>query len=385
MNLRRSVIYHIFLDRFAGFSPEAAARWQEPDFVGGTLRGVQEKLPYLQALGVDILWLSPFCQNAAYHGYFTTDYRAVDPRFGSLEDLRALIAAARAAGMALIADFVPNHCHETHPFFQAARAGDRELRRWFYFDRQGGWQGYNGLGFLPRLNLDHPPARQYMAETARHWLGEGLAGLRLDYAIGPSRSFWRFFRSEVKRAFPEALLIGEVWLGKMLRRDFPRVHIRHKTWRWLRGHIPKDSLQREYAGLLDGVLDFAFQELMVQGLAQEKFPPSELPARLAAHYARYPEGFLLPSFLDSHDMNRFAYEAGGARERVKAAFALQMAQPQPAVIYYGSEIGLPQAESVWTGIPHADLHARRPMVWDPAQQDQELLAWVRAQIARRRW
>jgi len=361
--LNRAVIYHIFLDRFAGVDPALEGRWDEPIFLGGNLSALEDRLPYLQELGVDIVWLSPFFKTEAFHGYHITDFKAVDPRFGTMEDFESLLTAIKRAGMRIMIDFVPNHCSDQHPIFQAALKGDKELRKWFYFNAKGEYLGYQGYGFLPKVNLDYPAAREYFIEAARFWVEKGVDALRLDYAIGPSFEFWAAFRDALKPDFPDVLLLGEVWLDKVLNRDLGQVHIRNKWLRWLKGTIHRDDLQRDHIGLLDGVLDFCFHQIMLEKAAHADLDREELQKELTRHYGRYPDGYVLPSFLDNHDVNRFLFEAGQDEQKLFKAFEVQMAQDQPAVIYYGTELGLSQTQSVWRNVPFADIEARRPMPW----------------------
>ena len=110
-------IYHIMVDRFTG-DPSLK---NENRFLGGTLHGISEHLDHIQRIGATALLLTPVCVSANYHGYHTTDYMNVDPHFGTLSDLQSLIADVHSRGMKIYADFVPNHCHFTHPFFLEAK------------------------------------------------------------------------------------------------------------------------------------------------------------------------------------------------------------------------------------------------------------------------
>ena len=83
---RRAVIYQVFIDRFNGVRKERNSN----EFLGGNLRGVTEKLDYLEGLGINVIWLSPFCESLSYHGYHVTDFGKVDPHFGVLDDLKAI-------------------------------------------------------------------------------------------------------------------------------------------------------------------------------------------------------------------------------------------------------------------------------------------------------
>ncbi|GAB4407191.1 MAG: hypothetical protein OHK0039_09500 [Bacteroidia bacterium] len=383
--LRRATFYHVLIDRFAGYDPQRDPT--QPVYLGGHLAAITARLPYLQDLGVNTLWLSPFYANVSYHGYHITDFAAVDPQFGTEADLRSLIAAVHSRGMRIIADWVPNHCHASHPFFQAAQAGDPVYRPWFYFDEAGRHQGYHGLGCMPRINLDHPPTRTYMIACACHWLEMGLDGFRLDYVVGPSRAFWSAFRAAIRAAFPAAVLIAEVWLGRLRWRDRHTVDLPRKAyrlWQSRSGEIPKDSLQADYAPYFDGILDFQLHELLSEHLAKGSRPAAALPEALRAHYAAYAPDFALPSFLDNHDIDRFMHTCGGDVARFRQAADLQFSLPQPPIIYYGTEWGMTHPEPLRFGQPYADLVARAPMVWTPTPTQADLRAFFQELLARRR-
>ena len=108
---KNAIIYHIFIDRFAGFSKKEG--WNRPDFLGGNIRGIINKLHYLKELGVNTLWISPFYETSAYHGYHLTNFFRVEPRFGTLKDIKELVEKVHELDVKIIADFVPNHCSYT--------------------------------------------------------------------------------------------------------------------------------------------------------------------------------------------------------------------------------------------------------------------------------
>jgi len=158
--IQNAVIYQILIDRFAGFTHTKG--WDSPEFIGGSLKGIIDKVPYLEELGVDAIWLTPHYQCSAYHGYHVTDYFSVDPHFGSHEDFRELVSAVHAVGMRMIIDFVPNHCSRLHPFFQQAIA-DRssEYVNWFYFRKwPDEYLRFLSIDELPKINLSFGPARR---------------------------------------------------------------------------------------------------------------------------------------------------------------------------------------------------------------------------------
>lgn len=127
-----SIIYQILIDRFAGFN--SVNNWDKPQFLGGNIKGITEKLPYLKELGINTIWISPFYKCSEYHGYHITDFFEVEPRFGSMKDLQELIESSHKINIKIIADFVANHCSNIHPFFiDAQNNKNSKYRNWFYF------------------------------------------------------------------------------------------------------------------------------------------------------------------------------------------------------------------------------------------------------------
>jgi cyclomaltodextrinase len=363
---REAIVYHIFVDRFAkGGGGSLPQRWLAPaelnEFVGGNLRGVIERLDYLADLGVTALWLSPIFRTTSYHGYDTSDFFAVDPRFGSDDDLRALVQAAHTRGLRVILDFVANHTSvEFPPFVEARRDSASPRRNWFRFDRayKHGYRAFFDVASMPQLDTDQPAVRDYLIQAAQHWLKEyDVDGYRLDYAAGPSHAFWSEFRAGCRQVKPDCWLFGEVTLAG-------------------------DAL-RAYVGRLDGCLDFALCRLLRQLCAGPQ--PSIGLAEFANGVERsraffgVDGDFLLPSFLDNHDMNRFLWVAGNDKQRLRLAAGLLFALGGPPILYYGAEIGLSQPR----GKGPSCEEARHPMRWDEAQ-DQELLAFFKQWIMARR-
>jgi glycosidase len=378
--LKNSVIYHIFVDRFAGFqSPE---NWDQPVFLGGTIRGIINKLPYMKDLGVTTLWISPFYKTSAYHGYHITDFYQVDPHFGSIEDIKDLIHASHEQNLHIIADFVPNHCSKEHPFFKEAQNDkNSQYKDWFYFTN---WPNeylcFLSVKEIPKLNLNNPVTRDHIVNAAKYWLNTGLDGFRLDHVIGPSHTFWRYFRQQIKGHYPNAVLIGEAWMMGIKQKELRTLHIRNKFFQWLSG-AASDNLLKEYIKELDGVLDFTVQELIKKHMTNPKLSTKKLEKKLQNHYARFPENFLLPTFLDNHDMNRFLFECGNDKEKLKRAATIQFSLPQPAIVYYGTERGMTQTKSQWTILSNGDLQARQPMNWNA--QDEELFTFYKNLIKKK--
>jgi glycosidase len=365
--MKQAAVYHIFIDRFAGF--HSTKNWDQPIFLGGTIKGIIEKLPYLLDLGITTLWISPFYKTSAYHGYHITDFYQVDPRFGTLEDIKELIRQSHKNNLHIITDFVPNHCSKEHPFFkEAQQEKNSQYREWFYFTN---WPDeylcFLSIKDIPKLNLSNPATRDHIINAAKYWLNLGFDGFRLDHVIGPSHEFWEHFTKEIKNQFPNTVLIGEAWMMGIKRHELRTLQVRHKYLKWLSGDA-SDHLFKEYHGTLDGVLDFKVQELIKQ-VVTKNISEHTFRKQLHNHYAQFPDDFLLPTFLDNHDMDRFLFQCRNDKEKLKEAAAIQFALPQPAIIYYGTETGMTQATSQWSIPSNGDLQARQPMNWDTPDKD----------------
>ena len=359
--LRDAVIYQVFVDRFATTGGQPFAEPATPaGFYGGTLRGVIERIDHVVDLGATCLWLSPVFPSPSHHGYDASDYRSVEPRLGTEDDLRELISIAHDRGVRVILDFVANHVSSEHPAFQAAIADrDSPEAGWFTFTRwPDDYLSFFGVRDHPQLDTDAPGARDELIESARHWLALGVDGFRCDYANGPSHAFWSVFRAATRATSPESITLGEV--------------------------VETPALQRTYVGRLDGCLDFVLLQALRNSFAFGRMPPSELDAFLRRHLGFVPDDFVMPSFLDNHDMNRFLWVVRGDVRRLKLAALCQFTLPYPPIVYYGTEVGLSQERDVRSadGSGHPE-ESRLPMPWGP-DRDEDLLAFYSQLIALRR-
>lgn len=353
-----STIYHIFLDRFC---PGAGRDWRlteaQGDVCGGTLWGVHDKLDYIADLGVNAIWLSPTWASPSFHGYDIINYRRVEPRLGGDAALRAVIEGAHERGIRVLLDMVCNHVSEMHPLFMEAKsAPNSPYRDWFMFDKRlpHGYQTFFGVKSMPCVNLAHPPARNWMIENALYWLREyDVDGFRLDVADGPSPTFWTHFRRACRQVKDDCLLFGEI------------VNTPHEL--------------RPYSGRLDGILDFPLNQAIRNTFGWEVMTEAQLDAFMRHNDAYYPASLLRPIFLDNHDMNRFSYAAGNDVEKMKRAAAFYLNLPGLAVVYYGSEVGIPQSESTEEKGYSA---CRAPMVWDDRQKADLLAVYKEAISAR---
>ncbi|MCG8701712.1 MAG: alpha-amylase family glycosyl hydrolase [Bacteroidales bacterium] len=378
--MKKEIYYHIFIDRFAGY--KKASKGIYPKFLGGSLGGIIDKLDYLVDLGVDVIWLSPFYSTTAYHGYHIIDFENVDPHFGTLNDLVSLIKLAHAKNLKVICDFVPNHCSLEHPFFiHAQNHHDSVYRDWFYFKK---WP-HDYLCFLhfddlPKLNLENSETTSYFLDLAKYWCSFGFDGFRIDHVIGIPNSFLHLLNDTVKGINPDFLLLGEAWGGGLKYRDLPTLRMEDKHAIYKRG-LHQNDIQMKYIDVLDGVLDFEGQSI-ISRVTHKDMSNDVIQKALLYHYSRYPETFLLPSFLDNHDINRFFFTCNQNMDQYKQAFEISLKSPHPTIIYYGDEIPKGQTKDIFNNDPFADIHVRQPMNWNKAYSP--FRQWLKEEIQKRK-
>jgi len=353
-----AIIYHIFVDRFY---PGDGKTWIQTDdlngFCGGTLWGVIEKLDYIQDLGVNCIWLSPTWESPSHHGYDVTDYCKTESRLGGDEALRALIKAAHERGIRVLLDLVCNHISNENPIFQEAlNDKNSRYRDWFIWnDSPIGYRTFFAVESMPQVNLTNPGAKAWMLDIARYWMSEFDAdGYRLDYANGPNPQFWWEFRAACREVKPDSYIFGEV--------------------------VEAPDNIAHYIGRLDGCLDFHIGEALRKTFGWKTMSEKSLNEFVARHKLYFPTDFVMPSFVDNHDMDRFLWIADGDRDALRRAATVQMSLPNPPIIYYGTEVGLNQNVSTHEGGLHM---SRTPMLWDD-EQDHDLLTFYKKIIAARR-
>jgi glycosidase len=209
----------------------------------GDLQGLTDKLDYLQDLGVNAIWLMPVCTSPSYHGYDVTNYKAVQPAYGTKQQYINFVDSAHSRGMKVIFDFVMNHSSSSHPWFVQSKANDpfyKDFYQWSLTDPgntgpwgQDVWYFNNAtLGYyyalfwsgMPDLNYNNQTVQDSMFAIAQFWLDSmHVDGFRLDaapylYDDCPQLSscpgtfqFWQDFHTFYKSVNDSALAVGEVW------------------------------------------------------------------------------------------------------------------------------------------------------------------------------
>lgn len=235
MDPRESIVYQIWPRSFYDANGDGI----------GDLPGVTAKLDYLKELGVDTLWLSPiFPSPNADYGYDISDYRAINPEFGTMEDFERLLAEAKTRGIRILLDLVPNHTSDQHAWFQAALADANSEHRDYYIFRKGknggppnNWLSFFGgsswtkdeksgeyylTSFTPRqcdLNWENPKLRREMYDMMRFWLDKGVEGFRIDVVNLIKKPAGFPDKDPEKRGlqFPAELVTAQPGIHEMLR------------------------------------------------------------------------------------------------------------------------------------------------------------------------
>jgi glycosidase len=361
---RDRVGYEVFVRSFADSNGDGI----------GDLAGLTARLDALNDgdptttsdLGVTLLWLMPVFPTPSYHGYDVTDYRAINPQYGTLSDFDAFLAAAHRRGVKVILDMVLNHSSSQHPWFQDSRSGPTAAKRAWYSWRADdpGWLQPWGSGHvwhpsggayyygifwseMPDLALENPAVEDELVGAMQFWLDRGVDGFRLDairhYVESPtgdlsdqpgSHAFLRRIRARLEASHPNTLLVGEAWTSLETVATY-----------WGTG----DEVQAA----------FAFDEadaLRAAATSGTAAPLVNVVARTEAALAGKDRGFDAP-FLTNHDQVRVMQQLGGDAGAARVAAAALFALPGTPFVYYGEEVGMQG------GVGTDDRLKRTPMRW----------------------
>lgn len=343
----------------------------------GDLKGITEKLDYLQDLGIDILWLSPIYKSPFIdQGYDISDYYAIDPIFGTMEDMEELIAEGKKRGISIIMDLVVNHCSSHHEWFQKALADpDGPYADYFYFiesDKEpNNWESYFGGSVWepvpgtnkyylhsfhkdqPDLNWQNPVLREEIYKMINWWLDKGIAGFRIDAIINIKKDLeWRSLPSDRENGLvpvPESLVNAqpiEPFLQELKERTFAKYNaftvgeVFNETDEELHFFIGKD-------GVFSSIFDFKQTMLGQEGKGwfDHALPTAdELKESIFQAHERADSIGVLSTIIENHDEPRGVshYIAEGPVNDIskKALGTIQILRKGIPFIYQGQEIGM---------------------------------------------
>ncbi len=313
---------------------------------GGDLKGIIEKLDYIESLGTTAIWITPVVENeyAGYHGYWTKDFYNVDPHLGTMSNLKKLVEECHKRDIKVILDHVVNHTGYKSPWLN-----EDDKKDWFHPKKNiTNWSDQNQvengwLAGLPDLNQDNPDVRKYLLDNTSWWIEKtNVDGMRLDTVKHVSKDFWNEFAYTIKQKYPNFYLLGEVWS------DNPRyLEQYHK--------LGIDGLTNYsiYNGIRNAFTRFGKTSTLVNAIKNEK------------HFSN-PD--LNGIFIDNHDNKRLVSLAGEYKnEYLKQALTFIMTYPSIPIIYYGTEIGMEGGD---------DPDNRRDMEWNKIN-DSEMLSFYK--------
>ncbi len=388
-----AILYSLMPDRFKNGNPSNDSPAKHPkladraNFNGGDFQGIIGKLDegYFNELGVNTLWILPFIKNtpnaymetppphrifSGYHGYWPISSREVDPHYGTNGDAHTLIDVAHKRGLKVLMDFVSNHVHQEHPYYQDhpewfgryILPDGRENLRLFDEYRLSTWFE----SYLPSFDyFNAPEAIDTMVADAIWWLKEyNIDGFRHDAVKHVPSIFWRELTKEIRRNFPnkDVYQIGETFGDHSL----------------ISSYVNNGQLSAQFNFNLYWPARYAF------AVEDESF--SGLAAEMERVIDIYGQNHLMANLMDSHDQPRYpAYLEGDldwsdnaaefgwhndiqiddpvTYDKIEMYYSYLMTIPGPPTIYYGNEIGLTGA---------ADPDNRRMMPWKYTQRQKEL-------------
>ena len=343
----------------------------------GDLKGITEKLDYLQDLGIDILWLSPVYKSPFIdQGYDISDYYAIDPLFGTMEDMEELIAEGKKRGISIIMDLVVNHCSSYHEWFQKALADpDGPYADYFYFiesDKEpNNWESYFGGSVWepvpgtnkyylhsfhkdqPDLNWQNPVLREEIYKMINWWLDKGIAGFRIDAIINIKKDLeWRSLPSDRDNGLvpvPESLVNAqpiEPFLRELNERTFAKYNaftvgeVLNETDEELHFFIGKD-------GVFSSIFDFKQTMLGQEGKGwfDHSLPTADqLKESIFQAHERADSIGVLSTIIENHDeprgVSHYIAEGPVNDTSKKALGTIQVLRKGIPFIYQGQEIGM---------------------------------------------
>lgn len=313
---------------------------------GGDLKGINDNLNYLIDLGYTAIWLNPILENnmvkSSYHGYSTTDYYKVDPRFGTNEEFKNLTKKADRMGVKMVMDIIPNHSGSEHWFVK-----DPPFSNWLNFNNSYSQtthrretvqdihaSEYDKKNFvdgwfvetMPDLNQNNKFMSKYLIQNAIWWIEySGIKGYRVDTYPYSDKDFMSDWTYEIMNEYPYFNIVGEEWS------DTPIV-----TSYWQAGKVNHDG----YVSYLPSLMDFPLQINFTEALNDEITWGNGFvkPYRTLASDFLYGDPYNLVVFPDNHDMTRFLTQVNNDLNLFKMGLVFYTTVRGIPQFYYGTEV-----------------------------------------------
>ncbi len=375
---RGNVFYEVFVRSFADKNGDGI----------GDLRGLTDKLDYLQSLGITGIWMMPIHPSPSYHGYDVENYKAVNPQYGTMADFDALMTKANQLGIKVVLDLVVNHTSKTHPWFKDACSSKTSPYRDFYLLAPGdsvkyyidhnwvpsvknynagewhnveqGTSNYRYFGgfssWMPDINPESAVLMDSIYAAAEFWLDKGVHGFRLDavkhvYQIERSQdniNFWKAFHARLKTVKPDVYLVGEVLDGADMVAYF---------YQGLPALFNFDAWWK---------LEWALNNNTGQYYAKDMND-------CFTAFAGYNPDYLNVPKLSNHDENR-TMSVLNSIPKAKVAAVVMLTMPGQPYIYYGEEIGMIGVKD------NGDEYVREPFLWATKSNDTYRTTWWRSPV-----
>lgn len=361
LNERSDIIKRNWGDRPFYKAEQFGGEYKSNDFYGGNLKGIIKKLPYLEELGISVIYLNPIFQAYSNHKYDTGSYEDIDPMFGDEETFKELCSEAKKRGIRLILDGVFNHTGSNSRYFNkdgeydsvgAYQSQESPYYSWYRFSEwPNSYESWWGMQTLPQIEENSKELREYLlsGENAiiKKWLKAGASGWRLDVVDELPDYFVKELRENVKSVDKDAVIIGEVWEDAS-----------HKVaYGERRMYFMGDEL--------DSVMNYPMRNALIDGVLG-RINAKELDARLMSLKENYPREayYSLLNMISSHDVERITTLMGGvpsrhevdrdyqahfkldgyaltvAQDRATLIVGLLMTLPGVPCIFYGDEVGV---------------------------------------------
>jgi len=341
----------------------------------GDLQGVISKLDYLQELGINGIWFMPIHPSTSYHKYNVSDYYAIDPDYGTMEDFEELLAECEKRDIKVIIDLVVNHTGSEHPWFKSAvsylqslepgqepSVEECEYLDYYFFsqDVSSGGRPVNGTDWyyvgmfdyaMPDLNLGNEAVRSQIEDIMAFWIDKGVSGFRLDAAkefytgqTSKNVEVLQWLQTAATNLDPDCYLVAEVW----------------DTFA---------NITEYYASGITSIFNYAFGNSdgkiikVLRGAGNFSVVSTYATALEKADkaYLGNNENYIDAPFLSNHDVGRIAGFVGRDENLTKLAGAMNILMSGSVFVYYGEEIGM-----VGSG---NDPSKRAPMYWNEARDN----------------
>lgn len=364
--LQESIVYQIFPERFyngdSSINSDDVISWGDETNLtyysryGGDLRGILEKIDYLEELGVNVIYLTPIFKSNTAHKYNICDYFNIDPQFGTVEIAKELVDKCHSKNIKIILDAVFNH--SGHDFFAfedlLINQEKSQYASWYFIDsypidfNKGNYYTFgNNHRNMPKLNTNNKEVRDYLLNVGEYWVKEiGIDGWRLDVCDEIGHDFWREFKKKIKNTNKDAVIIGEIM---------------HEASSFLKGDQ------------LDGIMNYPFKDAVTDFFAKKTISSEDFSNILGTTRMLYMDSITrqIWNLIDSHDTKRFLTESNDNIDSLKIAITFQFTYIGVPYIYYGDEIGMNGGD---------DPYNRRCMIWNAENQNLELLEFYKKLI-----